>query len=117
MTNMLHKSVEARRTRNGRYKAAINPVRAMFGCTAAQAAGKIAGVVNDNARLTTKLEKVEAENAVLGEALKKAKGDGNLYLTEIALLGTSLDETRSRVKELEIRLAAFEEPAQIVAAS
>ena len=118
MTNMLHKSVEARRIRNGRYKAAINPVRVMFNCTAAQAAGKIAGVVNEVTRLTAELEKVEAENAGLKEQLNdysdRIKADADrLESLQTNVAGLQLDvkqhcgdfnKAQDRVKELETQL-------------
>ncbi len=61
MTSMIHKSVDARKRRNGRYKDAINPIREMFACTAAECASKIREVISDNNRLKYELEKATSE--------------------------------------------------------
>ena len=61
MTNMKHKSVDARRTRHNRYVAAIDPIRQKYKCTAAQVAGIVQGIDNDNARLRAELEVKTAE--------------------------------------------------------
>ncbi len=61
MTNMTHKSVDARKRRHARYKDAINPLREMFSCTAMQAAGHVRQVFAENAKLKSDLEQSQGE--------------------------------------------------------
>lgn len=72
MTNMRKKSVDARKQRNGRVKAAIDGIRNVFGCTAAQAAGEIKKALSENARFKARVEELEGLEKKLSEDLKIA---------------------------------------------
>jgi hypothetical protein len=72
MTNMKHKSVEQRKHRHARYKAAINPIREAFGCTAVQAGPLVAKELRRNNDLAKELESVKQELEQTKDRLKVA---------------------------------------------
>jgi hypothetical protein len=79
MANMIHKSVEAKRARRGRYVAAIKPIKEIFNCTAMQAAGHVQEVFRTNAQLAAKL----SEEKELVKSLKDKISDLELEILNL----------------------------------
>ena len=61
MTNMIHKSVDAKHSRRHRYINAIEPFRKRYNCTAAQVFGIVQGIEGQNSKLQRELEMMRDE--------------------------------------------------------
>lgn len=71
MTQMKHKSIDAKRNRRQRYKDACKPIMARFGCTSMQVAGHVNEVLRENASLKAKLEREEEITSSLKQKIKE----------------------------------------------
>ena len=63
MTEMKHKSPDARKFRRTRHKRALQPIIEKYGCTQMQVAGVVDGIVSENHKLRYEL-KQKAEEIV-----------------------------------------------------
>ena len=99
MTNLKHKTPDARRTHRNRYVAAIQPVRELFGCTAAQAVGHVIDTLQRNKQLQAQLDKAQGELDWTKKTLEATKELANDLADELA-------KTRKNLTAAEEALAA-----------
>lgn len=100
MTNMRHKSPDARRGRRQRYINAIEPFRTKYGCTAAEVFGVISGIESKAVQLSYKVEHLNNENGKLQTELTAANNERIAHLAEMKLLKDQKESQSQMISDL-----------------